>query len=118
MDEPYCRTQSCSSRLESAWEMAPRLTVKRICCVENSRVIRFDSVSSSLAISVRVHGLGVSSSTRRTERPEKTLVKAEEAVSRSCSVGRIPSRCNVNLPGTLIEIFPERSRKSMPCSMQ
>jgi hypothetical protein len=41
MEESCRRTQSCLSRLESALEIAPRLTVNRICCVEKSLVIPF-----------------------------------------------------------------------------
>lgn len=65
-------------------------------------------------------GFGFLSRTRRMrdDRPEKTLVKTGEADSAVRSLPRSPRRWSVNVPGTLIEIFPARSMKSMPCSMQ
>ena len=100
--------------LESAFEIDPWLIAnsigwRKICWA------RFPSAASSFAISVSDHTFGFSSRTRNTreERPENTFVLRDESVGWFRSVLRRPKRCSVNLPGTWMETFPARSRKSM-----
>src|SRR5487761_1162134 len=76
IEEPWRRIQSCSSRLEIALEMVPRVMVNWSCCVENARPILFVSAAISSAISVKVRGFGFSSKTRKTR---------DEPLERECT---------------------------------
>jgi hypothetical protein len=69
---------------------------------------------------MEINDAGFSSRMRRTldDRPENTLVKIGEEACVPRSSPRRPSRCRVNVPGALTELFPARSMKSMPCSIQ
>ena len=54
----------------------------------------------------------------REKRPENTLTSREFPVAWVEFLPRWPVRWRTNLPGTLMEMLPARSRKSMPASMQ
>ena len=84
------------------------------CCVEDARPILFVSAAISSAISVKVRGFGFSSNWSPDDRPEKTFVAGSRFGAAFDFLLRMPSRWSVNVPGTLMEILPSRSRKSIP----